>query len=900
MEKTLRNIISLCMALCTMLSLSFLTACQDDDEDIKQEYGYVQFKLYKSASAPATTNKAAKLEYLRDAYKIRVMMQHNGLALEQTLVLNAYNDANAEYGLRSDKLKLMAGDYTIVGFYLYDSLDEELLVGDVDAGNAQFSVLPNGMHVHNLTVDAVGHGTVNFILTKSINNTLLKSTSVEGDGIEYPFSDIKAIDLFVQNQYSKEQIKLTKLPVTLNAVYTAIEGADPSSNNTYFASESLSIDSIITLRAGNYSVLRYITYSDKSAKSVLGAQEMTKDAILFKVSDNAQQKDVEVPVKVNTAAEYIKDYIALKAIWESLDGPNWKYTGEACVPGCNWNFNKDLDMWGDQPGISLNSQGRVSTISLIGFGASGVVPDEIGQLTDMEVFYLGAHDEIVGGHIQQLYAKNASKSDLHALRYDYHDQVLARDPRQFLSEPLQETINSDPKQETIKAYARKYLYAAAKGQVSNHIEGISKAMMRLTNLSQFYIANSTITSENFWREIKSTSPYYEERNTLSWSNMKFLTDIEIYNCPNLTSLPTDFIANLPELQAANFALNTGISGQQLKKDWETIIDGAAGPKLQLLYLGYNNLEETPDHQHLSKMTKLGMLDLVHNKISKMHPFGKGVQLVDFYLDYNAIPELPVADDGFFFGYNDVETFSCSNNNLTKVPNIFNSKSVFTMSSVDFSHNDINGFEDPDNFNGINASTVNLGYNCLKTFPAPLFKTGSPIAYLIVAGNGMTDFPEGSMIGAKSMYLQSLDISYNNLTELPAKDFYATNIPYLYGLDLSYNSFADFPYAPLDCSGLTVLAVRHQRDADGNRTLREWPTNISKCPSLVALYLGSNDLRKIDDTISPYIRVFEIKDNPNISIDMSSVCSYIAAGYYMLFYDPTQDIRGCSYLDLENN
>jgi len=64
-------------------------------------------------------------------------------------------------------------------------------------------------------------------------------------------------------------------------------------------------------------------------------------------------------------------------------------------------------------------------------------------------------------------------------------------------------------------------------------------------------------------------------------------------------------------------------------------------------------------------------------------------------------------------------------------------------------------------------------------------------------------------------------------------------------------------------------------------------------------MGSNDLRKIEDTISPYIRILEIKDNPNISIDVSDVCAYIQAGLYMLIYDTTQDIRGCDYLGIVN-
>jgi len=66
----------------------------------------------------------------------------------------------------------------------------------------------------------------------------------------------------------------------------------------------------------------------------------------------------------------------------------------------------------------------------------------------------------------------------------------------------------------------------------------------------------------------------------------------------------------------------------------------------------------------------------------------------------------------------------------------------------------------------------------------------------------------------------------------------------------------------------------------------------------AFYIGSNDLREVNDVISPYILLFEIKDNPNISIDLSGVCSYIKAGYYELIYDSTQDIRGCDALNLD--
>lgn len=56
------------------------------------------------------------------------------------------------------------------------------------------------------------------------------------------------------------------------------------------------------------------------------------------------------------------------------------------VSSSNWNFNKELDMWGDQPGVDLDNNGRVIGLSLAGFGAKGRVPDAIGQLTELKLF----------------------------------------------------------------------------------------------------------------------------------------------------------------------------------------------------------------------------------------------------------------------------------------------------------------------------------------------------------------------------------------------------------------------------------------------------------------------------------------------------------------------------------
>lgn len=127
---------------------------------------------------------------------------------------------------------------------------------------------------------------------------------------------------------------------------------------------------------------------------------------------------------------------------------------------------------------------------------------------------------------------------------------------------------------------------------------------------------------------------------------------------------------------------------------------------------------------------------------------------------------------------------------------------------------------------------------------------------------------------------------------------ATTLPYLTNMDVSFNCFSKFPTEPLNSSVLQAFGIRHQRDEQGNRTLREWPEGITKCPSLYQLQIGSNDIRKVNEPMTPRLYILDIKDNPNISIDMSQVCPYIKAGAYLLFYDKTQDIRGCDALDIK--
>lgn len=869
------------------------TSCSENDSIVEGEYGYVQFKLYKNVASDkqsvGKTRAVTELEYLHDANKVKVVLRYDGNSISQTLVLHSYNAENAEYGLRSEKLRLLEGEYQVIGYSLYDKLDKELFACDVN--DCKFEVVKGGLVVQDLYVNAVERGLASFKLVKEWGNkqNVAKTRAAE-ESNEYPFSNIKVVDIKVQNIATKDVVTIKK--VRVNYVEDFANDSTPGKNS---AISYALCDTVVWLNAGTYRVQECVTYSDKNGKNML-ATEYNTTSKTFEIKDNTLTKDIDVPVNLSETAEYIKDYIALKEIWEALDGPNWSYAGEVEAQGANWNFNKEIDLWGEQPGVQLNSEGRVETISLEGFGPKGVVPDAIGQLTDLAILFLGSHSDLLGGH--PLFGRitpGMTVEQKNALRMDYAEKVLQKDFRLGLSETWQKTIDADAKQVPLKKAVS--LKGIQFGDMTNGIAGVSKAIMRCTNLQQLFIANCPITSDGFFREIKEESPFFAGKDTLSWEKMTSLYDIEIFNCPKLTALPMDMLGNLPELQMLNVSANKGISGEQLKADWEALINGKCGAKIQVIYFGFNNLKEFPEHEELKKMVKLGMIDCTNNQIEKVHPFGKEINLAQVYLDYNKIKEIPAAPDGYFIGFSQLETFSASHNEIELFPDIFNAKSIDVCQSVNFSYNKIAGFENGDNFKGINASQINLSDNYLKTFPGVLFKKGSPMNYLVLAGNGMEEIPEGSLTGENSFMLEALDLSYNYLSKLP-DDFYSRNLTYLAGLDLSYNCFAEFPTKPLSIGYLSRYFIRYQRDKDGNRILKEWPTGLYTCPSLNFFCIGGNDIRKIEDTISPDIFYFEIADNPNISIDLSAVCDYIRLGYYMLVYDRTQDIRGCDALDLE--
>lgn len=879
------------------MGISF-AGCSDDDDDLQVGYGYAQFRLYKSASYKSdatglTRAGTNELDFLRDAQKMKIVLLNNqdGTEISQTVGLDAINDTGAEYGMRSEKIQLLAGDYTVVGFYLYKVAGNDLepiLSGEPEEKTI-VQVVDGGLSLKDITINVVKRGSVKFTLVKDIE-TMSRAT---GDAA-YLFENIKYVTVDVKNLFlDGSTISLKELPVSYKEKGKQVTNEKGEKTYTYSVSVS---DSLLYLKAGTYQVVRY-TLLDRNKKTIeLNASHVKENS--FVIKDN-ETTEAEVPVYMRYDSPKLKDYRALKAIWDALDGENWSYTGISSTPGCNWDFNKDMDLWGAQPGVELNAEGRVVTLNIGSFGGKGDLPDELGDLDKLQVLTFGTHSDQAGGYLEKYLKAYMSIDEKEAVRSDYYETFLKKDlkrdwKKMGFSEPLVDVLD---KVNTEVVPNLRYSVKSAKnslhtrsdislkdvspGRLTNGIRKIPASISKLTELRQFFIANG---------KFEGFAPGTD------LSKLESLTDVEVYNCPSMKKIPTE-LSKLPNLQLLNLANNPQISSEDLLVGLKELAgkDNPSSKTIQILYLGNNNLTEIPeDFQNLKK---LGKLDCNNNKITKVAPLGKDVNLVQLTMDYNQITEVP----NDFCGYADVESFSFAHNKIKKFPNIFNAKSVYVMSSVDFSYNEITEFdgenETGDNaFRGINASTLSLAYNKLKTFPAILSKTNSQVSTLALAGNGITDFPKGSLDGKYTYYLQSLDLAYNNLKKLP-DDFDATKVPYLYGIDLSNNNFEKVATGPLNIDHLNVFIFRNQRDEQGNRTITDWPSGISQCPSLLALYMGGNDFRKIEESLTGF-RIFEIKDNPNVVLDVSKACNNIKSGYLLFIYDRTQAIRGCDALDLE--
>lgn len=98
----------------------------------------------------------------------------------------------------------------------------------------------------------------------------------------------------------------------------------------------------------------------------------------------------------------MRDSLALVALYDSTDGPNWRRT---------WDLSKPLEEWYN---VHLNYDGRVSSIILTANRLAGVIPAMLGNLDQLQVLWLNTN-RLEGSippefgklkSLQQLYLEN--------------------------------------------------------------------------------------------------------------------------------------------------------------------------------------------------------------------------------------------------------------------------------------------------------------------------------------------------------------------------------------------------------------------------------------------------------------------------------------------------------------
>ena len=153
------------------LGMAFLGGCSDDDgiDNRDQDYGYVQFKLHKEASYDALSRaQKPQLDYLSEASKVQVSLYYDGTTITQSLTLSAPDKQSAEFGLRSEKLRLLTGQYQIITFSLFNA-DDELIYNGMP-GEERLDIVAGGLVSHDLTVDVEPRGTVRFSISKDLSD----------------------------------------------------------------------------------------------------------------------------------------------------------------------------------------------------------------------------------------------------------------------------------------------------------------------------------------------------------------------------------------------------------------------------------------------------------------------------------------------------------------------------------------------------------------------------------------------------------------------------------------------------------------------------------------------------------------------------------------------------------
>lgn len=867
----------------TAAAMLFAAGCSESEVDSANggNYGNVQFRLVKKT-------RAEQLDYLHDAYKVKVLLAQGNEQVNLSLLVNrAASDEIAEYGMNTEIGQLRVGEYDLQEYTVYNQTDEILIYGEPDEA-IRFTVVAGGLARPELPLATQPRGRISFKFIKDFVNAPTRAGQQRDS---YLFQEIATATVTLKNEATSQTQRIAGIECSYSETLSEVDpetGEKPlqgyvTSNDTYPLEAGTWVLTTLELQDDDENILEYLEDLDQ-----------LPEPAVYTVEDNVETKAV-VPVQVDCTQPHIRDYIALKKIWEKMNGEKWSWRGDSYYPeGANWDFNRDIDLWGTQPGVGLYANGRVAQLNLGGFNPSGAVPEELGELTELNSLYIGTHSDAMTDTMHPEYPMPSEYGATYASHYTGYraefDPWVQLNEGKLLNATRMERASAEVKArhagtqnelfgrtealklgKTWKQSDAQPYASVDYGYIMNHITSLPESIGNLTKLEYLYIANSTI-----------------ESIPESVSKLESLTDLEIYNCPAMTKFPRE-IAQMKNLISINLGQNYQWDPDDMCEGLTELFDGPSREKIQILYVDHCRLHTFPSNG--SNLKALGLLEATGCGLKEFPAMGSDIRMVLLYLDHNDLTSLP----NDFIGINDFEEISISYNKLTTFPSFFAGGEGYIGGTVNFEGNQISSMG-PD-FKGILCQTLNLSYNRLTDLPVEFGPTESYIQQLNISANQLDSLRGESLKGLS--HTAALDLSMNKISKLPNVPL-GSYMPYLTGINVNNNCFSSWPSFFFNGYGISVFLISDQRDPEtAEKCLTEWPEGMEVYyPGLKQLDISGNDIREIDSFPTSLVYL-DIADNPNVSMTIpDDICNDIVNGYFTFICDQDQTgITGCPALGI---
>ena len=357
---------------------------------------------------------------------------------------------------------------------------------------------------------------------------------------------------------------------------------------------------------------------DRRNEELLDSLEKVARAAEWKEWYGKNKETFRIPI--GTRVNCTNDSLALVALYNATNGPNWR------TP---WNLNSPIRTW---QGVSLSASGCVIELNLTNNKLAGTLPDEIGDLEALFVLQLGENQ--LSGTLPDTLANLTNLQTLHLMENQFsgtlplwmgsltnleqvdltYNTFSGSIPDTLCKLSNLETLNIGYNQLTgaIPTCLGNLTSLTSLVLGGNQLSGIlPTTLMNLTNLTRLDLSNTGMTTFPTWLgTLTNLEVLYLRSNQLSGSiptllnNLTNLQRLSLYDNQLTGTIPT-WVEDLSELILLDFAMN------QLAGAIPTEIGML--PNLERLLLDNNLLDVMPDFT--GQFLRLQSLNVSNNQFT---------------------------------------------------------------------------------------------------------------------------------------------------------------------------------------------------------------------------------------------------------------------------------------------